>query len=389
MKNRLCINCLKNLQEVMFKEKLNVLDIGTVEIGTSLCKECGSVFQNPVVPEEFMKKYYEEFSNYTNVQTNFVPSNEIKELIEKQVSFCLKNISKNFDQEKKLFQIGYSNGYTLSVFKKFGWDVTGIDPSSRCASVAKNQFDIKIFTGFFENFEPKINSRYSLIVMTHVLEHIYKPKEVLLKCRNFLKEDGYLFVEVPVLENEELLPNGYFTFEHLQYFSEKILKNILHNCGFQVLSTRRFHHQYPVISVVCKKINIPTTESKINDYEYAHTITEKFLSRQKKIWENISKKINENINSKNRVYVWGAGIHTSKLFAWTKIDSKYNILGIIDSDPQKHGRKLQKLTILDPKEVVVKDQDVIIISSYASENQIFEYLKSTYKDKIKIIKLYN
>ena len=141
-KNRNCIICNSNQSILVDKEKLEVLGIGKIEIGVSICKKCGCVFQNPYVPKNIMRKFYEEFSNYTNAETGFKPSKERISNITEQIKFCLQNIQ----DKENAFQLGCSNGFTLSVLKSQGWNVKGIDPSPICKKLAKKNYGINMDT---------------------------------------------------------------------------------------------------------------------------------------------------------------------------------------------------------------------------------------------------
>ena len=48
-----------------------------------------------------------------------------------------------------------------------------------------------------ENFEKLINEDFDVIIMTHVIEHLYNGDEVIAKLLTKLKSGGYLYVEYP------------------------------------------------------------------------------------------------------------------------------------------------------------------------------------------------
>lgn len=381
-KNRKCIVCNSEKSVLVDEENLDVVGIGELKIGISVCKKCGGVFQNPCVPKKKMKKFYEQFSNYTNVGTQFKPSKDRVLGISEQVDFCLQNI----EDQKNVFQLGCSDGFTLSVLKSRGLSVKGIDPSPLCKKLAKKNYNIDIFCGFFEDLIH--NKKYHLFFLTHVLEHIYQPKKILKKIRENIRDDGYLFVEVPCLENEEKWPNGYFSFEHIQFFSETLLIKILSSCGFEVIATRHIFHNYPIISIVCRKVKPKKIIIK-NEFNKNFKMTQAFLKREKIIWKKIEQKINNSITTKNNVFVWGGGIHTSKLFYRTNILKKINVTSIIDNDKQKQGLLLNKIKVQPLEKIEFSKGDYVIISSAASEKQIEQNIKKLNIKGIKIIKLYS
>ena len=385
--SRNCIICNNNDLEIFSSENLSVLGLGVITIGVSICKKCGCVLQNPLVPQKTMNKFYSEFSNYTNAGNNYYPSSDKIEYITNQVKFCLDNLPQITKNEKDIFQVGCSNGFTLSVFKQNGWSVTGIDPSLNCSKISQENYDIEIFTGFFENFE--ISKKFKMFVLTHVLEHLYSPKETLQKIYSHVLDDGYLFVEIPCFENKEQLPNGYFSFEHIQFFSEKLIVDLLNETGFEILAIRHVFREYPIISLLCKKIPYKKKmDLSLLEFEKNRSMVLYHIQKEKQIWNKIKSTLNQKLNPNNRIFVWGAGIHTSKLNFHTQLFDDFRISGIIDSDHQKHGLFFLNIQISDPKEIHFANGDQIIISSQTSENEIYNSISHLKNCGVGILKLY-
>ena len=88
------------------------------------------------------------------------------------------------------------------------------------------------------------------------------------------------------------------------------------------------------------------------------------------------------------MHIWGAGIHTSQLLANTDLKSYLQIKGLLDSSLTKWGRNLGSITCYFPDNVSLKKGDVILISSYASEQEIYDSLDKYRGKGINIIKLY-
>lgn len=68
--------------------------------------------------------------------------------------------------------------------------------------------------------------KWDLIIMSHVLEHLYKPKEVMLKLKERLKYDGEIYIELPLNED---YPAHYTIFT-----SEFDLIRFLIQCGYKL-----------------------------------------------------------------------------------------------------------------------------------------------------------
>ncbi len=83
---------------------------------------------------------------------------------------------------------------------------------------------------------PKSN-RYDVIVVSHVLEHVAEPVQLLESLRNFLGEGGVLFVEVP-LECWTRTPHMVEPVTHVNFFDPESLESCLRVSGYRVCRVR-------------------------------------------------------------------------------------------------------------------------------------------------------
>lgn len=73
------------------------------------------------------------------------------------------------------------------------------------------------------------------------------------------------------------------------------------------------------------------------------------------------------------IVIWGAGVHTCKLFEKTALLS-YNIKDIVDIDEKKHESSYFGYIIKSPDEIVWEAVDAVVISVPNKESQIKETL---------------
>jgi 2-polyprenyl-3-methyl-5-hydroxy-6-metoxy-1,4-benzoquinol methylase len=71
----------------------------------------------------------------------------------------------------------------------------GLDVSAQMAAFVERQLGVKVFLAQFEEFN--YNKKFSLIHMSHVIEHIPNPKAWLDKARQMLEPGGILVINVP------------------------------------------------------------------------------------------------------------------------------------------------------------------------------------------------
>ena len=71
----------------------------------------------------------------------------------------------------------------------------------------------------------------------------------------------------------------------------------------------------------------------------------------------------------SHIMVWGAGIHTSRLFERTHLLS-YRVQGVVDIDARKQGEYYFGFTVQSPEEIFWNDVDVVVISVPNREQEI-------------------
>jgi len=137
------------------------------------------------------------------------------------------NRIKNFlDTKKKNKSIILDVGSGLGVFPysmiKLGFKCDVIDPDIAMVNHMKNVLKNKkkgIYCANFYRFNTK--KKYDLLTLNKVLEHVENPVKFLLKAKKFLKDDGYIYMELPDIE--EAKKDGKnreeFTIEHIQGFN--------------------------------------------------------------------------------------------------------------------------------------------------------------------------
>jgi len=91
----------------------------------------------------------------------------------------------------------FKGAFTKRLLSYFD-DITCVEASEKALAETKHLFPpkVKFINSVFEKL--KLEKRYDNIIMTHVLEHLDKPVEILRKINNeWLSENGYLFLVVP------------------------------------------------------------------------------------------------------------------------------------------------------------------------------------------------
>jgi SAM-dependent methyltransferase len=368
----------------LIQYKWPVAGIGECRIGFGFCIKTGIILQTTTVTPDTMLEFYENTATYVNPNHSGKPM-PVKVLAVKRwintINNCLGFIPES------VLEIGSGDGYTLSCFREAGSkSVLGIEPSHLSRDYAKSEYDIMSISETVEEF--KTNSLFDLMILTHVIEHIYDPLSMLKNLNRNLKDSGHLLIEVPLWESLESQPMGVLTFEHLNYFSELTLQNLLNLAGFESVFIEKVYdvNHYPIICVVAKK----NQDVALNDKfcSESKTLLDLYIKKERNFWSDVKEKILTKVNLEMPTYIYGSGIHTSQLLGNTNIKDQINLKGFFDTSESKQGKALLDLIILKPELELLEPGTNVIISSFASEKFIYEFILSIRND-LNIINIYN
>jgi len=201
------------------------------------CKRCGLVYLNPrPTQQEINGKYTAEYHIERLLRQEPKTEEEIEQQINQYVGRA-KGVLRECGNEGKLLDIGCSAGFSMACFKRYGWDVMGVDISEWASKFAREKLGLNVFTGSVE--EIQFNERFDVITMYHIIEHLPDPLRTLIRVRNLLVDDGLLIVKGPNLASFDRMWHGkkwrgYTDRTHLYYFTPKTYRTILEKAGFTV-----------------------------------------------------------------------------------------------------------------------------------------------------------
>ena len=391
----------------ILSENLEMFSFGRKELNFSICKDCGFIYQSKTVEPSEMRNYYEK--SIVAFDNLYKPTSDKVKSVARHINIIKDEMSVF---PKSVLEISCLNSYVLKQFKKNGTKVIeGLEPSKIIAKGLKEKEKIRIHNTTIEKF--KFKKSYDLIILTHVLEHLYDPLNVLRKCFKSQKNNQYVLLEVPLFDNIESYPNGTFFLEHLSYFSENNFLKLVELSGYKtVYISKTFESTVlPFITIIAKKNQKKNTKGNLwfndfksfknlklqnnentkiqnKDYKKQHANAKKFLKINKSLWGQINKRINK-FDKQKSIYIYGAGFHGSQLLCNTDIEKRFNIEGFIDSSKAKDGGYVGKYKIFNPLSNKIKSSSNIVICSNYSESAIYKSLNSFRKKGMKTYKIYN
>lgn len=360
--------------------------LGECDLGFGACSGCGLVLQTPAAPKDLLRRYYAEHAVYTSPGRQGEPHPRKRRGITRLLHMIEHALGR---APSSAFQVGCSDGYSLDRLRQAGTArVAGIDPSAASAQVARERYGIEYRIGSIEEcaeLDPA-----ELWVLTHVLEHLVDPLQVLRRAREAQGPGGWIVVEVPLFEKPELFAPGYLSFEHVNYFDEASLTRMLELAGYQIVGIdKEFEDDiYPVVAAIARAApaNASACAEPLNA-KIGLARLKQTLQQEVDHWKRTSKRL-DTIEAGRKIFIWGAGIHTSQLLAFTDIARRFELQGIFDSSSSRWGIKLGEYACLNPNNFAIQSGDCVVISSYASEAEIFAALGEWREAGVEVVRLY-
>jgi hypothetical protein len=225
---------------------------------------------------------------------------------------------------------------------------------------------VKYIEGNCEEYNYPLNSN---IIMSHVFEHLYNPKIFLSNCKKNNVEN--IIISVPSMN--EL--NELFVFnQHTFLYNDTDIEYIFGNYGYKSITKKFFNtndNSFP-----CLFLHFKLTNTN-NNIERQITLNRHLFT----------KNILTTLTIPNKTIIATAGMHATIVFSI--IENKENILEIIDSNTNIHGKYFcNSKHIVKPYEILKKyKSDTSILVFGYRKSDIINMIKEI-NDSIKIIILY-
>jgi len=160
-----------------------------------------------------------------------------------------KKILKYCKSRKSLLELGLGHGYTADMlgfnFEKY----LIIEGSKNIINNFRKLYPnskVEIYESFFEKFNTTF--KFDVILIGFVLEHVNDPNFILKHYKNFLSDNGKIFITVPnaesmnrrlgcyagLLEDIHKLSDNDYKQGHKRYYSVETIKKEVVNAGYKI-----------------------------------------------------------------------------------------------------------------------------------------------------------
>ena len=270
-------------------------------------------------------------------------------------------IYNNINNEFNLFEIGGAYGILAKLI------INKYIESGRKVNYKIMEFDISHYPTI-ENIEYVSGNcetynfgNIKTIIMSHVFEHLYKPKEFI---KNIKEADvKNVFISIPDMEN--LMKNGdinNLNILHTFYIDTRFIKYLFNLYGYELKSL--YNYDNNSIFYYFTKSETKTIEN----IEYKNINLLKILNEfYKKSMKDI-----ENIKINEKFYICPSGFYGRYIYYYLNTETKKNVIGFLDGDKFKINKRLYgtPINIFAKQHIKDKNDVNILICSKKHENEI-------------------
>ncbi|RZB30177.1 MAG: hypothetical protein SRB1_02457 [Desulfobacteraceae bacterium Eth-SRB1] len=233
-----------------------------LSVNTLLCRSCGVMWQNPRMTEESLAEFYEKdyraiYSGHEQATDDFFMDQvQHGKVIYDFVASCIETT-----QNPTVFEVGCGAGGVLAPFQQAGWRAFGCDVGNdylrrgRVGGLVLEHGDVNILAR---------HGRADLVILSHVLEHLPYPRNMLEQLAKLVSDRGYIYVELPGIYNIHRTYGDFLLFlqnAHLYHFTLATLVSLMAQAGFILVKGNEY------IKAVFRKNGEAPSVSTLNQYK--------------------------------------------------------------------------------------------------------------------------
>lgn len=202
---------------------------------------------------EKLADYYksEAYISHTDSSKSF--TDKIYQMVKRfMLKKKLRLLTKQNKREKSLLDIGAGTGDFLALAKENNWQINGVEPNQKARSLAKEK------GVFLNNSLEDVKSKFAVITLWHVLEHLPNLEEQIENIKKLLQDDGSLIVAVPNFKSYDAeyykeFWAAYDVPRHLWHFSPAGIKNLFSKFDLELVQTEALPFDSFYVSLLSEK----------------------------------------------------------------------------------------------------------------------------------------
>jgi 2-polyprenyl-3-methyl-5-hydroxy-6-metoxy-1,4-benzoquinol methylase len=348
----------------------------TSRIRNVLCRACGLIFNDPMPAAAELEALYHAMARDVSDRPSAAAVG-IMPIEEEQAAFVWRQLRPGVAWRPGLAAIGCPMGGFLAVAAGRCAETAGIEPSSHDAAVARERFGVDVRGAFFEDVDFG-GTRYDVVALRFVFEHVRNPREIVRRARTLLADGGLLFIEVPSLVTPFVGFDDFFSFGHLQTFTPDTLASLCARERWRPVAVEQTANVFdssphpPSVRALFAAADGWTPPAP--DVDAVRRDLDRYLRARASFIERARGRVAEAIGRSGRVVIYGAGTHTAELWrACPTLASR--TVAMVDGNPRLQGHEFLGVRVHSPRELHRLEPDVVVISVRTAEPQIARFLE--------------
>jgi SAM-dependent methyltransferase len=211
------------------------------------CEDCGLLQIVDAVPADLI---YAEADTYT---TGFQKPRHLEDLITTTVAR---------QDPGRAIDVGCNDGALLEALRRAGYkEVVGVEPNAVAASFARDKGH-EVHTSYLtQDLAARLvadGGPFDTVYLRHVVEHVSDLDGFFAAIRTLLRDDGFLVLEIPDVEEGFALGSPAILWEeHVSYFTQPLAEYMLSRFGFRIADRRRYVFGGGSLAFVAQKQALP------------------------------------------------------------------------------------------------------------------------------------
>jgi SAM-dependent methyltransferase len=234
-----------------------------VDFNLVRCLKCGFHYLNPRPTEEALLELYARDDYFEGDHGGGYASYTAQaEALQLTFKALMQQLAKRGMTGDSLLEVGCGYGFLLKEAQLHFQTIHATDFSAGALAKAET-YATTAFQGGLDALPP--NASYQTILANHVIEHVHDPHQFVRDCVSRLKPKGTLLLSTPDAGSFWFKLMGkrwpsYIVPDHLLYFTESHLRQLLSQAGLNDLHTIPYPHAFP-LSLIAQKLGLRVPKS--------------------------------------------------------------------------------------------------------------------------------
>jgi len=201
----------------------------------AVCRACGTYRAADTPTPEQLEALYKGGTIYTP------PTDARFDELSKGFGHVVTDLKRLGYEGKRVLDLGCDAGYALAAFREHGWNGVGIEVNRSTSEYARKRLGLPILSSINEL---EAEEKFDVIMLSHVIEHIVEPGDLLKSLGERLRPGGVLYIKAPNYGSRQVryLKRGawpaFIPLQHVWYFNSRSLRRLMRLNGFECLAVK-------------------------------------------------------------------------------------------------------------------------------------------------------